>query len=753
MAKIVLNDLASTYDITLINDNFSKIESEFQNKVLYRNNPEGEPNTLQTDVDANGKRIYNLPKPTTSGEPLRLEDLENVAGNLEDAQAAANTAVAAAVSATASAASAASASSNASSSANAAAASELDAENAASSAAGSANTATVQATASSNSAAAALVSENAAAASAAAALVSENNAADSADDAAASAAAAAGAVTDHINDAIGAHAATAISNTPAGNIAATTVQAAINELDSEKLSTTATTLPASFTASSLTSVGTLTALTVSGQASFAAGSAAAPSVKVGGEQNGLYSDGAGSLSFATAGARVVRMGTVGGTGNYLRLDANNTPMVTAIASATNADIGIASAGTGSVLFATNGSISNLQWRVNHTANSVNIIQATGAATGGAPSLSVGGTDANVFFNYFSKGGGSHQFLTGGGLQFAIGHSVSAANYWLATGAASGGLPTLTLQGSDANIGSYMSTKGTGAWRFATGGGDQFRIQNVASSVNYWSAYGGATTNLPILYVDGADANISAGYSLKGGGSHVFYTGSTSVVQMVVQHVPSTVNWPIINGSATGNAVTISTGGSDTNIYFNHYTKGNGWHQFLTGGGLQFAVGHVASAVNYAKITGSATGNAATISAAGSDSSVALGLYSKNAGIVFAVVQNALALTISNQASSVNSLVITGSATGNAVQIATTGSDANRGITINATGTGRVAIGTGAGGVVAGFGTYDSAEKAVYLMNTTTAPTANPITGGYLYCEGGALKYRGSSGTITTIAAA
>ena len=38
----------------------------------------------------------------------------------------------------------------------------------------------------------------------------------------------------HINAQTAAHAATAISNTPAGNIAATTVQAAINELDTEK---------------------------------------------------------------------------------------------------------------------------------------------------------------------------------------------------------------------------------------------------------------------------------------------------------------------------------------------------------------------------------------------------------------------------------------------------------------------------------------------------------------------------------------
>lgn len=42
------------------------------------------------------------------------------------------------------------------------------------------------------------------------------------------------AITNHINAVSAAHPASAISNTPAGNISATTVQAAINELDSKK---------------------------------------------------------------------------------------------------------------------------------------------------------------------------------------------------------------------------------------------------------------------------------------------------------------------------------------------------------------------------------------------------------------------------------------------------------------------------------------------------------------------------------------
>ncbi|AGP56194.1 hypothetical protein M271_23420 [Streptomyces rapamycinicus NRRL 5491] len=40
-----------------------------------------------------------------------------------------------------------------------------------------------------------------------------------------------------------------------------------------------------------------------------------------------------------------------------------------------------------------------------------------------------------------------------------------------------------------------------------------------------------------------------------------------------------------------------------------------------------------------------------------------------------------------------------------------------------------------------------------MANATTVPTTNPVGGGVLYPEGGALKWRGSSGTVTVIAPA
>lgn len=59
-----------------------------------------------------------------------------------------------------------------------------------------------------------------------------------------------------------------------------------------------------------------------------------------------------------------------------------------------------------------------------------------------------------------------------------------------------------------------------------------------------------------------------------------------------------------------------------------------------------------------------------------------------------------------------------------------------------------------GGVAIGEGSASSfggGKSVLFLANASTAPTTNPTGGGIVYCEGGALKYRGSSGTVTTIA--
>lgn len=46
---------------------------------------------------------------------------------------------------------------------------------------------------------------------------------------------------------------------------------------------------------------------------------------------------------------------------------------------------------------------------------------------------------------------------------------------------------------------------------------------------------------------------------------------------------------------------------------------------------------------------------------------------------------------------------------------------------------------------------DDRKAVIANGRLTTAPTTDPTGGGILYVESGALKFRGSSGTITTLA--
>ena len=46
--------------------------------------------------------------------------------------------------------------------------------------------------------------------------------------------------------------------------------------------------------------------------------------------------------------------------------------------------------------------------------------------------------------------------------------------------------------------------------------------------------------------------------------------------------------------------------------------------------------------------------------------------------------------------------------------------------------------------------WQAMDRGIFVGDTSSAPTGNPASGGFLYSEGGALKWRGSGGTVTTI---
>lgn len=86
--KITLDTVASGYDLSKINSNFVKIQNELNEKVLYRNPPTGEANTLEQNLDANGKTIYNLGGIALSGD-VTLQELTAQAEAARDVAVAA----------------------------------------------------------------------------------------------------------------------------------------------------------------------------------------------------------------------------------------------------------------------------------------------------------------------------------------------------------------------------------------------------------------------------------------------------------------------------------------------------------------------------------------------------------------------------------------------------------------------------------------------------------------------------------------
>jgi len=61
MAKINISNITSGYSsTTALNDAFDSIETELNSKVLYRDNPSGEPNQMENDLDMNSNSILNV---------------------------------------------------------------------------------------------------------------------------------------------------------------------------------------------------------------------------------------------------------------------------------------------------------------------------------------------------------------------------------------------------------------------------------------------------------------------------------------------------------------------------------------------------------------------------------------------------------------------------------------------------------------------------------------------------------------------
>jgi hypothetical protein len=284
------------------------------------------------------------------------------------------------------------------------------------------------------------------------------------------------------------------------------------------------------------------------------------------------------------------------------------PILAVEGSDTNIDLSIVSKGTGGTNVSTGGGV---QFRVGDTfggGTATNYWVAQGRASAG-PFLSVAGADTNINAIVGTKGTGAVQFSTNGGAQeqARIAHTASAVNYIQVTGAVTGGTPTVSAQGSDANVNLSLASKGSGivyiggtsnattsTIRLSPSGGSAFFASATNASVNYIMATGAAAGSAPQLIARGTDTNIGVRIgTLNAGNIDLLASGDpnagTGALQMRVSPTVSAVNYIQVTGAATGGEPTISAQGSDTNLDINLTPKGTGYAN-ITSGGVKFPDG-------------------------------------------------------------------------------------------------------------------------------------------------------------------
>jgi hypothetical protein len=181
-------------------------------------------------------------------------------------------------------------------------------------------------------------------------------------------------------------------------------------------------------------------------------------------------------SIANSNTPVVRIRDVnsnaGTNAGFLMLQSNNgyAQIVAQGGASSQANLHIASNGTGWVNINTSSTSEITQLRVSHTASAVNYVQVTGAATTSFPIISAQGSDTNISMQLYAKGTGAINFWTsnGGSRHFQVAHTAGTiVNYATVTGSATGAAPAFSVAGTDTDIDLALTPKGTGNVRFGT----------------------------------------------------------------------------------------------------------------------------------------------------------------------------------------------------------------------------------------------------------------------------------------------
>lgn len=621
MAKLTLNDIVNTYNVALINSNFTKIEDEFQNKVLYRDNPSGEPNSMASSIDMNGNRILNLPAPQSMNEPARLADvsgLGDITALVQQAEQAADSA---------------------------------------------------------------LVSEQAAQAYAGQAAASAAGAASAAISAQTFAEGLIGSSTTSSDYTLG----TKVFVTQTGKqfnpgqfITITDATTPTSFMLAQVLSYSGANLTVDVQVANGTGTWAAWNISVSGvRGPQGATGATGPTGPAGSaltvkDEGVTLTTATTDMDFVGAGVTATNVGGVvtvtipGATGTAITVKDEGTNLTTALASVDFVGAGVTATtvgndvtvnipgvnltGTTSIGGATGSESLRV---VQAPASSVNRVEITGNTTGNDPLIAANGTDTNVNLDIATKGTGVVSVSTNGGTeQFRVGHTASAVNYIQATGGATTAGPKLSAQGSDANIDLVLERKGTGSYNFNAPDSNALGFElgnNATGDRNVFLDFHADTTNTDFSYrlQRTGGANNGVVYNQAGTGAHTFTTsGSTANIQFGISHTASSVNYLNYTGGTTGVAPVAAATGTDTNISLDYRTKGTGGYDVKQAGGgttyLFRVLGLSGTAANHVTVQSALTTIAPTIASAGTDANVDLRLNTKGIGnLVFAGGGNTL----------------------------------------------------------------------------------------------------------------
>lgn len=376
------------------------------------------------------------------------------------------------------------------------------------------------------------------------------------------------------------------------------------------------------------------------------------------------------------------------------------------------------------------------------------------ASSGTASVSAAGTASDVILSLSSKGSGSVWLRNWNGLALAINNPASSVNYCALSGAATGGAPQFSVNGTDTDVSMNLVTKGAGTVQansvpVVTTTGTQTltnktitnpkigQINDVngyiilgtnptAGAANYLQISNRATGVAPSLHALGTDADVSLNLISKGIGTvqaNSIPVATTTGTQVLTN---KTVQNPTITDSNGNNAVTFLGGSSPTN-YLQIGNDTGLWGPSLrsVGPGTDLPLHLVPKGAGAVQLWGATSQTAMTIQANSSAAAVALNLLPKGTGAVNLQSNGATVAQFDSSGTPVNYFRMSGTSSGAALLLTSQGTDANISMFLQAKGTGAISLWGGQGRALMA----NAAASAVNWLNVNGSATGSAVSVG------------------------